>query len=116
MQCLNCAGLIFYSGGLIREKSVMGKTFAYGWIFDLLFSLECVLNGFSDLALLAAVSYRSRDGRDGFPIEFGGIYPYALFNDSALNATTGALVDSSFTPTLPMLYLSATLIAVVKVL
>ncbi|KAH7969386.1 hypothetical protein HPB52_017541 [Rhipicephalus sanguineus] len=81
--CLNCAGLIFYSGGLIREKSVMGKTLGYGWIFDVIFSLECVLNGVSDLALLAAVSY------------FGGIYPYAFFNESALNATTAALVGKS---------------------
>ncbi|KAL1430632.1 hypothetical protein MTO96_014826 [Rhipicephalus appendiculatus] len=67
--CINCAGLIFYSGGLIRSKSVMGKTLGYGWIFDVLFSLECVLNGLTDLALLAAVSYRSRETREGFPIE-----------------------------------------------
>ncbi|XP_065296321.1 uncharacterized protein [Dermacentor albipictus] len=67
-KCINCAGLIFYSGGLIRDKRVMGRTLGYGWIFDLLFSLECALNGLSDLLLLAAVSYRSRDAREGFPI------------------------------------------------
>lgn len=43
----------------LEGANFLSAAAGYGWIFDLLFSLECALNGLSDLLLLAAVSYVS---------------------------------------------------------